>query len=155
MRSSFHETPRSPSKAIMLRSGWGVLWSSQTQCTAIQLFSYIHWFQASAIPIVQPTTATHVFHLSGSRRVLLQNPIRHKFFLFFSPPLSFTPGPTAVCLLRLSKYCKYCRVAPVVVAVEESILWNNHPDRKGLAGVRKGLGYWTFSRAVFYTSTHK
>ena len=50
--------------------------------------------QASAIPIVQPTTATRVFHLSGSRRVLLQNPIRHNFFLFFSPPPSFTPGPT-------------------------------------------------------------
>ena len=69
------------------------------------------------------------------------------FFCIF-PPLSFTPGPTAICLLRLMKYCKYCRVAPVVVAVEESILWNNHPDRKGLAGVRKGLGHWTFSRAV-------
>ena len=37
--------------------------------------------------------------------------------------------------------CKYCRVAPVVVAVEEFILWNHHPDRKGLAGVRKGLGH--------------
>ena len=58
-------------------------------------------------------------------------------YSFFSD----TPGPTAVCLLRLLKYCKYCRVAPVVVAVEESILWINHPDRKGLAGVRKGLGH--------------
>ena len=71
------------------------------------------------------------------------------FFLCTFPQLPFTPGPTAVCLLRLSKYCKYGRVAPVVVAVEESILWINHPDRKGLAGVRKGLGHWTFSRAVF------
>ena len=70
------------------------------------------------------------------------------FFLCTFPQLPFTPGPTAVCLLRLSKYCKYGRVAPVVVAVEESILWINHPDRKGLAGVRKGLGHWTFSRAV-------
>ena len=59
----------------------------------------------------------------------------------FSTQLPLTPGPTAVCLLRLLKYCKYCRVAPVVVAVEESILWINHPDRKGLAGVRKGLGH--------------
>ena len=149
MRNSFHETPRSPSKAIMLRSGWGILWSSQTQCTAVHLFSYIHWFQASAVPVVQPTSATRVFHLSGSRHVQLQSPIKQKFFFLCTfPQLPFTPGPTAVCLLRLSKYCKYGRVAPVVVAVEESILWINHPDRKGLAGVRKGLGHWTFSRAV-------
>ena len=71
------------------------------------------------------------------------------FFICIFPLLSFNPGPTTVCLLRISEYCKYCRVALVVVAVEESILWNNHPDRKGLAGVRKGLGHWTFSRAVF------
>ena len=131
----------------MLRSGWGILWISQTQCTAVQFFSYIHWFQATVVPILQPTSATRVFHLSGSCHVQLQSPVRYKFFCIF-PPLSFTPGPTAICLLLLMKYCKYCRVAPVVVAVEESILWNNHPDRKGLAGVRKGLGHWTFSRAV-------
>ena len=76
--------------------------------------------------------------------ISFQTPV---FFCTF-PQLPLTPGPTAVCLLRLLKYCKYCRVAPVVVAVEESILWINHPDRKGLAGVRKGLGHWTFSRAV-------
>ena len=113
-------------------------------------------------PLIPGNSSTHlttdfsyrVFHLSGSRHVQLQSPVRYKFFCIF-PPLSFTPGPTAICLLRLMKYCKYCRVAPVVVAVEESILWINHPDRKGLAGVRKGLGHWTFSRAVFYTSTHK
>ena len=106
-------------------------------------------------PLIPGNSSTHlttdfsyrVFHLSGSRHVQLQSPVRYKFFCIF-PPLSFTPGPTAICLLRLMKYCKYCRVAPVVVAVEESILWNNHPDRKGLAGVRKGLGHWTFSRAV-------
>ena len=69
--------------------------------------------------------------------VSFQTPV---FFCTF-PQLPLTPGPTAVCLLRLLKYCKYCRVAPVVVAVEESILWINHPDRKGLAGVRKGLGH--------------
>ena len=148
MRNSFHETPRSPSKAIMLRSGWGILWSSQNQCTAVNLFSYIHWFQASALPILLPTSATRVFHLSGSRYVQLQFLFRHPFFFCTFPQLPLTPGPTAVCLLRLLKYCKYCRVAPVVVAVEESILWINHPDRKGLAGVRKGLGHWTFSRAV-------
>ena len=78
--------------------------------------------------------------------VSFQTPV---FFLCTFPQLPLTPGSTAVCLLRLLKYCKYCRVAPVVVAVEESILWINHPDRKGLAGVRKGLGHWTFSRAVF------
>ena len=77
--------------------------------------------------------------------VSFQTPV---FFLCTFPQPPLTPGPTAVCLLRLLKYCKYCRVAPVVVAVEESILWINHPDRKGLAGVRKGLGHWTFSRAV-------
>ena len=149
MRNSFHETPRSPSKAIMLRSGWGILWSSQNQSTAFPLFSYIHWFQVSAVPILLPTSATRVFHLSGSRYVQLQFLFRHQFlFLCTFTQLPLTPGPTAVCLLRLLKYCKYCRVAPVVVAVEESILWINHPDRKGLAGVRKGLGHWTFSRAV-------
>ena len=63
------------------------------------------------------------------------------FFICIFPLLSFNPGPTTVCLLRISEYCKYCRVALVVVAVEESILWNNHPDRKGLAGLRKGLGH--------------
>ena len=77
--------------------------------------------------------------------VSFQTPV---FFLCTFPQPPLTPGPTAVCLLRLLKYCKYCRVAPVVVAVEESILWINHPNRKGLAGVRKGLGHWTFSRAV-------
>ena len=81
--------------------------------------------------------------------VSFQTPV---FFCTF-PQLPLTPGPTAVCLLRLLKYCKYCRVAPVVVAVEESILWINHPDRKGLAGVRKGLGHWTFSRAVVTSNT--
>ena len=77
--------------------------------------------------------------------VSFQTPV---FFLCTFPQPPLTPGPTAVCLLRLLKYCKYCRVAPVVVAVEESILWNNHPDRKGLAGVRKGLGHRTIFRAV-------
>ena len=132
----------------MPRSGWGILWSSQNQCTAVHLFSYIHWFQASAVPILLPTSATRVFHLSGSCYVQLQFLFRHQFFLCTFPKPPLTPGPTAVCLLRLLKYCKYCRVAPVVVAVEESIFWINHPDRKGLAGVRKGLGHWTFSRAV-------
>ena len=100
--------------------------------------------QASAIPIVQTTTATRVFHLSGSRRVLLQNPIRHKFFFFnFFSPTSYLSlqVPLLFVYFDYRKYFKYCRVAPVVVAVEESILWINHPDRKGLAGVRKGLGH--------------
>ena len=60
--------------------------------------------------------------------------------LFFSP-LSFN-------LLRIWKYCKYCRVAPDVAAVEGIFLWNNHPDCKGSASVRKGLGHWTILRAV-------
>ena len=77
--------------------------------------------------------------------VSFQTPV---FFLCTFPQLPLTPGPTAVCLLRLLKYCKYCRVAPVVVAVEESILWNNHPDRKGWAGVWKGLDHWNILRAV-------
>ena len=87
-----------------------------------------------------PTTATVSFTYQVPA-VCNDNLLSEASFFCIFPPLSFTPGPTAVCLLRLLKYCKYCRVAPVVVAVEESILWNNHPDRKGLAGVRKGLAY--------------
>ena len=143
MRNSFHETPRSPSKAIMLRSGWGILWSSQTQCTAVLYNSFPistdsrHQQYPSYNRLQLPASFTYQVpmcnynHLSDTSF----------FFLCTFPQLPFTPGPTAVCLLRLSKYCKYGRVAPVVVAVEESILWINHPDRKGLAGVRKGLGH--------------
>ena len=65
------------------------------------------------------------------------------FFNFFFSPTSYLSlqVPLLFVYFDYRKYCKYCRVAPVVVAVEESILWINHPDRKGLAGVRKGLGH--------------
>ena len=86
----------------------------------------------------QPTSATRVFYLPGSRHVNLHS-LAQYIICYFSPPLSFNPGPIAICLLHLLKYCKYCRVAPDVVAVEEIILWNNNSDRKVLAGVRKGL----------------
>ena len=86
----------------------------------------------------QPTSATRVFYLPGSRHVNLHS-LAQYIICYFSPPLSFNPGPIAICLLHLLKYCKYCRVALDVVAVEEIILWNNNSDRKVLAGVRKGL----------------
>ena len=34
------------------------------------------------------------------------------------------------------------------VTLEGFVLWNNHPNRNGWAGVRKGLGHWTLLKAV-------